>query len=281
MPLLFVVVLAVVQGITEFLPISSSGHLEITWRAMEAAEVEMPEDGSRLVLFVAAHVGSLLAVMLYFWRDVWALVRGLLRLFSGRGGPEARLLGAVVVGSLPLIAVGFLVKDGLIETVYSLPVVAWATLGFGLLLLLADRLGMTVRRTEHLGLVGAFVIGLAQCLALIPGTSRAGITMTAARFMGFERAEAARFSLLLSIPAILGAGAVEGFELYRMGSLQLGLDAGYAAGLAFLSALLAIALMMAWLRRAGFTPFVVYRLLLGVVLLWIAHLNGMSLNPFA
>ena len=280
MPLLFVAVLAVVQGITEFLPVSSSGHLELTWRAMQTSDVPLPAEESRLVLFVAVHVGSLFAVLLYFWRDVWTLLRGVARLARGRAGPEVRLLGAVVVGSLPLVAVGFLVKDGLIATVYSLPIVAWATLGFGILLWIADRLGMTVRRTEHLGLVGALMIGLAQCLALIPGTSRSGITMTAARFMGFERAEAARFSMLLSIPAILGAGVLEGWDLYQLGNLKLGVDSAYAAGLAFVSALLAIALMMAWLRRAGFTPFVVYRLLLGAVLLWIAHLNGMSLNPF-
>ena len=280
MPLLFVVVLAVVQGITEFLPISSSGHLELTWRALDAAEVPHPPDQDRLVLFVAVHVGSLLAVMLYFWRDVLTMALAFVRLVRGRVGPEAKLLGAVVAGSLPLVVVGVLVKDGLIEQLYSLPVVAWATLGFGVLLLVADRLGMTVRRTEHLGLVGALTIGLAQCLALIPGTSRSGITMTAARFLGFERAEAARFSMLLSIPAILGAGALLGIELYETGSLQLGLDAAYGAGLAFVSALLAIALMMAWLCRAGFTPFVLYRLLLGMVLLWIAHLNGMAINPF-
>ena len=280
MPLLFVVVLAVVQGITEFLPISSSGHLELTWRALDVAEVPLPPDGERLVLFVAVHVGTLFAVLLYFWRDVLTMARGLIRLTRGRSGPEAKLLGAVIVGSLPLVMVGFLAKDGLIDSLYSLPVVAWATLGFGVLLYVADRLGMTVRRTEHLGLLGALTIGLAQCLALIPGTSRSGITMTAACFLGFERAEAARFSMLLSIPAILGAGAIEGLELYESGSLRLGIDAAYGAGLAFLSALLAIALMMAWLRRAGFTPFVLYRLLLGMVLLWIAHLNGMPINPF-
>jgi undecaprenyl-diphosphatase len=128
-----------------------------------------------------------------------------------------------------------------------------------------------VRRIEHLGAGGAIFIGLAQVLAFIPGTSRSGITMTAARFLGFERPEAARFSLLLSIPAILGAGTLTGLDLYESGNVRLGFDAIAAAALSFLVAFLSIALMIRWLRRAGFTPFVFYRIFLGVALLiWVS-----------
>ena len=271
MPLLYVFILAVVQGITEFLPISSSGHLELTWRAMDDAQFKLAPEEDRLILFIAVHLGTLFAVVLYFWRDVWSLVVGVLRLFTGRGGPGARLALYIVVGSLPLAAVGLLLKDDLVDLLYSLQVIAWATLGFGVLLYVSDRFGMTLRKIEHLTLVKAFVIGLAQALALIPGTSRSGITMTAARFFGFERAEAARVSLLLAIPAIVGASLIGGLQLYETGNLRLGLDAGLAMGLAFLSALVAIALMMAWLRRASFTPFVVYRIAIGGFLLWLAY----------
>jgi len=125
-----------------------------------------------------------------------------------------------------------------------------------------------VRRVEHLGYGDAILVGLAQALALIPGTSRSGITMTAGRVLGLERAEAARFSLLLSIPVIAGAGALAAKDVYDAGDLVLGQDALLAAALAFVSALAAIALMMRWLRRASFTPFVVYRLLLGAGLLY-------------
>jgi undecaprenyl-diphosphatase len=135
------------------------------------------------------------------------------------------------------------------------------------LLFLVDRAGMTVRRLEHLGTGGAVFIGLAQVLALIPGTSRAGITITLARLLGFERRDAARFSLLLSIPTILGAGILSGVDIYQTGDVELGLRAALAAALAFLAALATIAVMMAWLRRAGFTPFVVYRVIAGVALL--------------
>lgn len=271
MPLLFIFVLAVVQGITEFLPISSSGHLELAWQTMDHEGIALPPENQRLILFVAVHLGTLFAVLLYFWRDVGTLAVGIFRLLTVRGGPQARLVANIAVGSIPLAVVGYLGRDVIVETLYDLEVIAWCTIGFGVLLYLADRFGMTVRRVEHLSLTGALAIGLSQALALIPGTSRSGITMTAARMMGFERAEAARFSLLLAIPAILGASLLEGLELYRLGNLQLGLDAAVAAGLAFVSAVIAIALMMIWLRRASFTPFVIYRILLGVLVLWLLN----------
>ena len=271
MPLLFIFVLAVVQGITEFLPISSSGHLELAWQTMDHEGIALPPENQRLILFVAVHLGTLFAVLLDFGRDVGALAIGIFRLLTARGGPQARLVANIVVGSIPLAVVGYLGQDVIVETLYDVEVIAWCTIGFGVLLYLADRFGMTVRRVEHLSLTGALAIGLSQALALIPGTSRSGITMTAARMMGFERAEAARFSLLLAIPAILGASLLEGLELYRLGNLQLGLDAAVAAGLAFVSAVIAIALMMIWLRRASFTPFVIYRILLGVLVLWLLN----------
>jgi undecaprenyl-diphosphatase len=129
---------------------------------------------------------------------------------------------------------------------------------------------MTIRRLEHMSYAAALFIGLAQVLALIPGASRSGVTMTAARMIGFERADAARFSLLLSIPAILGAATLAGLNIHQTGDLELGFDAAIAAGIAFLAALISISVMMAWLRHAGFMPFVIYRLLLGgALLVWI------------
>jgi undecaprenyl-diphosphatase len=177
----------------------------------------------------------------------------------------------VVLGSIPLVVVGFFFRDTITESLRDIKIVAWATIGFAVLLWIGDHLGLTVRRVEHLGAAGAVFIGLAQVLAFIPGTSRSGITMTAARFLGFERAEAARFSLLLSIPAILGAGTLTGFDLYESGDMRLGIDAIAAAIISFGVALMAIALMIRWLQRASFLPFVLYRLILGAALLiWIA-----------
>ncbi len=254
------VILALVQGLTEFLPISSSGHLVLTGRFLC-----WPDQG--LAIDVAVHVGTLFAVMLYFWRDMWMMIVGLGRLVTGRGGPQTRILINVVLGTVPIVIVGFLAKDYVAFGLRNIELIAWATFGFGILLWIADKVGMTVWRLEHLGVPAALVIGLAQVLALIPGTSRSGITMTAGRFMGLERAEAARFSMLLSIPTIIAAGALTGLEMWEQGDLRVGSDVVLAASMSFVAGLLAIAVMMQWLKRSGFGPFVIYRILLGGALL--------------
>ncbi len=264
MPILHLVILAAVQGITEFLPISSSGHLVLV-----PVFLGWPDQG--LVIDVAVHVGTLLAVMAYLYKDVGGMLTGIGRALKGRRDPGARLFMLLVIGTIPVVGAGFALQHYAPGMFRSLEVIAWATLGFGILLWVADHVGMTVRRVEHLGIFDVIIIGVAQCLALIPGTSRSGITMTAARFIGMERPDAARFSLLLSIPTIIAAGTLNGIEIYQSGDLQLAADAFVAAGLSFIFALIAIALMMAWLRRASFTPFVVYRIALGVFLLVVAY----------
>lgn len=261
MALYHILILAVVQGITEFLPISSSGHLILTSKVFG-----WPDQG--LIIDIAVHVGSLFAVLLYFWRDMWLMLVGIFRLATGRGGPGARLAAYVVVGSIPVFVAGYFGKDFISSSLRSAEVIAWATLGFGILLWIADKAGMTLRTVEHLNWSGVLFIGLMQVLALIPGTSRSGITMTAARLLGMERPEAARFSMLLSIPTILGAGALSGYDLYQVGDVALGRDALIAAVLAFVTALVAIWALMLWLRNASFTPFVVYRLILAAGLLY-------------
>ncbi|MGF1595261.1 MAG: undecaprenyl-diphosphate phosphatase [Kiloniellaceae bacterium] len=270
MSLLHVVILAIVQGITEFLPISSSGHLVLTWKAFDAAGMNtlVQAEHERLTLDIAVHVGTLAAVCLYVWRDLGQMAGGAARLCLGQWTPAGRLAVLLILSSLPLMVVGGLFMDVISTHLRDTAVVAWTTLGFGILLYVADRSTLTLRRLEHMTFSAGLVIGLAQILALIPGTSRSGITMTAARFLGFERVDAARFSLLLAIPAILGAGTLAGCELYASGNMVLGREALVGAVMAFAVALLAIVLMIGWLRRASFTPFAVYRVVLGIVLLW-------------
>lgn len=263
MPLFHIVVLAVVQGITEFMPISSSGHLALAPQVMG-----WPDQG--LIIDVAVHVGTLGAVCAYLWRDIWAILRALPRLLAGRIEAGARLLWLGVIGSIPVGAAGFAMHYYAIEPYRTAEVIGWAFLGFGVLLYATDKLGLTVRRIEHMTAVNAIYIGIAQVFALIPGASRAGTTITMARMLGFERREAARFSMLLSIPAILGAGALKGLDLFESGDLALQSDAILAAGLAFVAALIGIAAMMGWLRRASYTPFIVYRVLVGAAILtWV------------
>lgn len=263
MTLIQIVVLAVVQGITEFLPISSSGHLALT-----PVLLHWPDQG--LLIDVAVHVGTLGAVILYLWRDVWAILQGLARLAVGRVDEGARLAGLVLIGSLPLIAAGLAVELWLGNALRTPAVIGWSFIGFGVLLYGCDRLGLTILKIEHMKAGGALMIGLAQVLALIPGASRAGVTITMARMLGYERPDAARFSMLLSIPAIVGAGTLAIMDLIKTGNVALQADAMLAAGLSLIAALIAIVLMMGWLRRASFTPFVWYRLAVGALILWVA-----------
>lgn len=270
MPLYLLAILALVQGITEFLPISSSGHLDLAWigfHGMGAVPAEI-DARQELVLDIAVHVGTLLAVCLYYWRDLAGMTRSL---FHRRPDTYRRLILLLFLATLPILVVGYVVKDWLPLLKGDLALIGWTTLGFGILLWIADRSGMTVRAMEHLGAKDAVILGCAQVLALVPGTSRSGITMTAARAIGMERSDAARISLLMSIPTILAAGLFAGLELREIESATLGGDAILAGGLAFLSALIAIAVMMAWLKRASFLPFVVYRILLGGLLLFLVY----------
>ena len=260
MPTLHIAILAVIQGITEFLPISSSGHLVLV-----PVVLDVPDQG--LIMDVAVHVGTLGAVVLYLWREIWTMLLGLARAVRGRRDPGSRLAGQVVLATIPVIAAGYALNHYYPNGLRGLEVLGWATLGFGVLLLIADRIGMTLRRIEHLGYGDVLIIGLAQALALIPGTSRSGITMTAGRLLGMERTDAARFSLLLSIPAVAGAGALKGYELWQTGNEAVTSDIILAAFLAFVTALIAITLMIAWLRRATFAPFAVYRVGLGAAIL--------------
>ncbi|MDA0785639.1 MAG: undecaprenyl-diphosphate phosphatase [Proteobacteria bacterium] len=263
MPLFEIAVLAIIQGITEFLPISSSGHLRLGSELLGLSQ-------NTLILDVAVHVGTLFAVVAYFWRDLVFMIAGLFDTVRGRKHDGARLAGYLVLATIPVIIAGFFAQNLIEHHLRTLEIVGWTTIGFGLLLFLADRTGMTILKLDHLTIPHALVIGIAQVLALIPGTSRAGITITAARFLGYDRREAARFSMLLSIPAIGGAGLLIGLQLIETGNAMLTRDALIAAVLSFLTALVTIVLFLRWLRFAGFGPFVIYRLALGGLILgWV------------
>lgn len=270
MPLYQVAVLAIVQGIFEYLPASAWTHLVMVppvlgWANDYGVQVEM-----------AIHAGSLLAVLAYFWRESWRLARGGGHLLRARMTGDGRLLLLLLLATLPVAAVSFALRDnaGLLRENYA--AIAAATIGFGLLLYAVDAAFMQVRRIEHMGPVNALIFGLAQVAALLPGTSRAGITMTAGRFLGFERLEAARFAMLMSVPVGIGQVA-----LLARGWLAGGASTGFegaallAGALAFVAALAAIAFLMAWLKRASFGIFAFYRVLAGAgILYWYYALRG-------
>lgn len=254
-----IIVLAIVQGITEFLPISSSGHL-----ALVPVFTGWKDQGQFMDVMV--HMGSLLAVLAYFWKDVWKLILGGLDLLRLRMNDNSRMALYILLATIPAVAFGlYLKKSGLGDNLRSVEVVAWNAIIFGVLMYIADIVGKHSKVMEDMKLPPALMIGLAQALALVPGTSRSGITMTAMRFLGFERPEAARFSFLLGIPAIAGAGAFVTLDAMEKG-IEINSDALLAAGLTFFAALAAIAFLMAFVKRSSFLIFAVYRIALGLLL---------------
>jgi len=261
-----ILVLAVVQGLTEFLPVSSSGHLILV-----PLLTGWPDQG--LAIDVATHVGTLFAVLLYFWRDILRMATGLWRLLQGRRDPWALLVLYLLIGTIPALIAGYLVETYVGNAFRSMELVAWTMVGFAIVIYVADKAGLTVRRLEHITAGHAIIIGLAQAVAFIPGVSRSGITMVAARLLGYERVEAARFSFLLSIPAISAAGIWEGRKVLETGSAEMLHDALWACGLSAIAGFLAIAFLMSWLKSSTFLPFVIYRLLLGGFLLYLVYVG--------
>ncbi len=262
------VFLALVQGITEFLPISSSGHLILGRWLLEMVGISTGAmtPAEELALDVALHVGSLGAVVIYFWRDIRMLFLGLIDGLTGKGGARFHLMLKIIVASLPIVVIAFIVKDFVTDFGRNVPIIAATTLVFGALLWVADRQTERKGEIETMSWRDAMIVGLAQCLALVPGVSRSGICMTAGRMVGLDRPLSARLAMLLSIPTILGAGTLATYDLYKSGNASLTTEAIFGGAIAFVSALIAIALLMRWLERQTYTPFVIYRLVLGIVL---------------
>jgi undecaprenyl-diphosphatase len=266
-----IVVLALIQGITEFLPISSSGHLLLV-----PALTGWPDQG--ILTDVMVHMGSFLAVVVYFWRDCMNLTTGGLDLLRGRVTAWGRLAMYIVIGTIPAVLFGlFLDKIGFMDAVRQMPqIVAWNAIVFGILLYVCDYFGLSTRRMSDMSLVPALIIGVAQAIAIIPGTSRSGITMTAARALGFERPEAARFAFLLGIPAIAGAGILKLGDALASGE-TISFSMILTAILTFFVALGTITILMKLVRHMSFLPFAVYRVLLGAVLLGLIY-SGIPLG---
>ncbi len=266
MTLFHLLLVAVIQGVTEFLPISSSGHL-----ALLPQLTGLQDQG--LTIDVAVHVGTLGAVILYFWSDVKIALHGTGRLLRGKVDTQSAFLAlCLVIATVPVVIAGFLLKlSGLDTALRSTAVIGWAMLVFGVVLYWADTRSVQTRRAPQWTLRDAAILGLWQVLALIPGTSRSGITITGARFLGFERVDAARLSMLMAIPVITASGVLLGLDVVAEANAALARDALIAAVFAFLAALLALFVMMRLATRISFTPYVIYRVVLGLILLGIAY----------
>lgn len=270
MDLTQLIILAIVQGVTEFLPISSSAHLVL------APQLLGWEDQGVLI-DTAVHLGSLFAVLIYFRRETRDAVVGpgyLVRDVMA-GDPlrwEARLALLLIIATIPVIVLGVVLSAmDAVDGLRTIEVIGWTTLIFGVLLYFGDQYSPSELDMRDWGWLSALAIGCAQAIALIPGVSRSGVTMTAARFLGFERRQAARLSMVMAIPAILAASAKGGYDLAKSGDLTLTTDAAIAAVFAFVSAYLALVIFMRMLSRFTFTPFVIYRIVLGLALLSVAY----------
>ncbi|MGR3436812.1 MAG: undecaprenyl-diphosphate phosphatase [Shimia sp.] len=264
MPLFHLILVALIQGITEFLPISSSGHLILLPRLTGL-------DDQGVVIDVAAHVGTLTAVVAYFWAEVRVALAGTARLLRGKVDTQGAWLAlCLAIATVPVIVLGLVLSvTGWHEAMRSIAVIGWTMILFGLLLYWADQRAPQERGMERWSLQHAVLLGLWQAVALIPGTSRSGIVITGALVHGYTRRDAARIAMLMSIPTILASGAVTALDLGGVGIPWR--DAGIVAGLSAVAAFAALAVMMRLLRSVSFTPYVVYRVAFGLLLLWIAY----------
>lgn len=262
MSILQTIWLAIVQGLTEFLPVSSSGHL-----ILFSKFTNYPDQG--LAVDIALHIGSLIAVLIYFHKDILNMIKDVFSSFCLPDFKKSynRLAYLIVIASIPALVSGFLLRNFGMEMLRSPKIIGWTILIYGILLYIADSKGKNIKNTEQIGLKEAICIGLAQCLALIPGTSRSGITITMARFLNINRSDAAKFSMLLSVPTILAAGTLEAFRLYKTGGIAELVSVTDAVLYSFIASIVVIFAMMKWLKKFTFLPFVIYRIVLGLALI--------------
>jgi len=259
------VVLGIVQGLTEFLPISSSAHLRLVGEAFGW-------DDPGAAFTAITQIGTEAAVLLFFRRDIGRIIAAWFASLGGRrtNDPDARMGWLIIVGSIPIVVLGLLFQDQIETTLRDLRIVATALIVFSLILYWADRVGRKKRELGDLTVRHGIIYGLAQAMALIPGVSRSGGTITAGLFLGYTRSAAARYSFLLAVPAVLGSGFFQAYEALT-GDVE---GAGVAWGPTILATVLAfgvgltvIAWLLRYLNRGSFVPFVVYRIAVGVLVL--------------
>ncbi|MBU2880752.1 undecaprenyl-diphosphate phosphatase [Psychrosphaera sp. B3R10] len=261
MGIIEVIVLAILQGLTEFLPISSSAHLILPSQILGWQDQGLAFD-------VAVHAGSLLAVVLYFREEVGRMAVSWVQSFSGKQDKDSKLSWLIILGTIPAGLAGFIFKDFIEENLRNTTVIAATTIVFGLLLWWADRQASQLKDEYQVSVKNVVIIGLAQVLALIPGTSRSGITITAGLMVGLTRKAAARFSFLLSIPLIAAAG---GYQAIKLSQEIVPVDwaaIGWGTLLSFISAYACIHYFLILVEKVGMLPFVIYRLILGLVLIF-------------
>jgi undecaprenyl-diphosphatase len=259
------IILGFVQGLTEFLPISSSAHIRIVGELLGTGA----DPGAAFTAII--QLGTEAAVVVYFAADIWRIIShwflSILKRIP-RNDPDAKLGWFIIFGSIPIVVLGVLFQTQIETVLRSLWVIAATMILFGILLGVADYVGAKKRRLKDLTVPHATIFGFAQALALIPGVSRSGGTITAGLFLGYERRAAARYSFLLAIPAVFGSGFYELYKSIKNPGHEVftGAETAVATGVAFVVGLVVIAFFMSYISKRSFLPFVTYRLLLGAAL---------------
>ena len=248
-----ILILSIVQGVSEFLPVSSAAHLVLISKYYAFAN-------QNLLIDICLHLGSLIAIILYFRNDLFNLVK------------NKSFLTKIIIGSIPIIPVGYILfQTGLMEQIRSLEIIAWMSFIFGILLYICDKSKITKKIDTHLTNNSAFLIGLFQVLALMPGVSRSGITITAARLLGFDRFDSAKISFFLAIPALGAASFLGIFKIYKVGSEELNFLAVIAVIFSIIFSYVTIALFLNFIKKFSLNVFIIYRLILSLFLLYIVY----------
>ncbi len=260
MSILNIITISIIQGLTEFLPVSSSGHLVLVPKL-----INLPDQG--LIMDMAVHIGTLLAVLVYYRVDIWNIITATICWKDQKKIQDRRLGIYIALATIPAVIIGLLMHIYIPEGIRDIRVIMTTLIFFGVVMGFADKFGKKDQDIKKITLKSALIVGIAQTIALIPGTSRSGITITAGRFLGFNSVDAAKFSFLLGIPAIAGAGLLAVIDVVKSGDTSMGLDMFYAIIISAITGVIAIEIMMRFLNKIGLMPFVIYRLLLGAVLI--------------
>ena len=266
MSIYYIFLLAVIQGLTEFLPVSSSGHLAII------PNITGQTDQGQFI-DVAVHIGTLGAVILYFWSDVKSAFLGFFKLLAGdRSSSGSKLAILLIIATVPVIIFGLILKvSGYGDDLRSIKVIGWSMLIFGVLLYWVDQNSLQDKVEQNWNTIDAIKLGIWQAIALIPGSSRSGMTITGARRLGYTRIDSAKISMLMSIPTIIASGTLLGAEVIIDANWQAAKVGIIAAIFSFFAGIFALTLMMQLLKFVSYTPYVFYRIFFGLFLLWIAY----------
>jgi len=276
------IILGIVQGITEFLPISSTGHLTLAGKFMGLISEENPEHWTSFIAVI--QLGTMLSIFVYFWKDLWGILTEFLkqnlqrRVQYSKQSTNSKLGWMIILGTIPIVVIGLLFKD-MIEGALTknLYVISGSLIVLAIILAIAEKTAKFKKNIENVTILDSVLIGLAQAVALIPGSSRSGTTITGGLFLGLKRDVAARFSFLLSVPAILASGMLQLIESLKYINYDLTVNLIVATIVSAVSGYLAIDFLLKFLKKNTTFVFIYYRIALGVLILVLLYSN--IINP--